>query len=92
MSVQIAVRLPDHMVEALDAVVADGRAPSRAAVVTSAVERELRRMLAERDAEILHESGTGDDLDSVVQWTMEGFEPGTPSGSEECGTSAARQS
>ena len=49
MSIQIAVRLPDEMVSFLDEVVAAGMAPSRAAVVSSAVEREMRRLLAERD-------------------------------------------
>lgn len=69
MTVQIAVRLPDDMVKFLDGVVASGRAPSRAAVVASAVEREMRRVLAERDAEILQGEGADDDLDSLVAWT-----------------------
>ncbi len=41
MTTQIAVRLPDDMVEFLDGQVASGRAPSRAAVVASAIEREI---------------------------------------------------
>ncbi len=69
MSTQIAVRLPDEMVKFLDSVVAAGRAPSRAAVVTSAIEREMRRLLAERDVEILESGGTVDDLDVLVAWT-----------------------
>ncbi len=69
MSTQIAVRLPDEMVKFLDCVVAAGRAPSRAAVVTSAIEREMRRLLAERDVEILESGGTVDDLDVLVAWT-----------------------
>ena len=71
MTTQIAVRLPDRVVTELDALVADGRAESRTAVVTSAVERELRRLLAERDAEILRECGPQDDLDPLVSWTMQ---------------------
>ena len=71
MTRQIAERLTDHVVTELDELVADGRAESRTAVVTSAVERELRRLLAERDAEILRECGPQDDLDPLVSWTMQ---------------------
>lgn len=69
MTTQIAVRLPDALVAFLDEAVASGAAPSRAAVVTSAVEREMRRMLARRDAEILAREGAADDLDALVEWT-----------------------
>ncbi len=74
MSTQIAIRLPDEMVGFLDSVVASGRAPSRAAVVTSAIEREMRRLLAERDVEILESSGAADDLDVLVAWTTANIE------------------
>lgn len=70
MSVQIAVRLPDQMVAFLDAVVSEGRAPSRAAVVSSAIEREMRRLAAERDAQILRDRGSADDLDGLVDWGL----------------------
>ena len=70
MSTQIAVRLPDEMVIFLDQAVAQGRAASRAALVSTALEREMRRQAAERDAEILRKRGTGDDLDSLVDWTV----------------------
>ncbi|OFE17801.1 hypothetical protein BA895_13380 [Humibacillus sp. DSM 29435] len=69
MSTQIAVRLPDEMVAFLDRAVATGRAPSRAALVASAVEREMRRLAAEQDAEILRAQGAADDLDALVEWT-----------------------
>ncbi|RGE19287.1 ribbon-helix-helix domain-containing protein [Leucobacter sp. wl10] len=69
MSMQIAVRLPDRMVEFLDRLVADGAAPSRTAVVSSAIEREMRRIMAERDAETLRRPGAVDDLDGLVDWT-----------------------
>lgn len=69
MSTQIAVRLPDDVVAFLDRTVAAGEAPSRAALVTSAVEREMRRRLAEQDARILNESWTADDLDSLIAWS-----------------------
>lgn len=73
MTRQIAVRLPDELVEFLDSVVSTGQAPSRAAVVSSAVEREMRRLLAENDARILAEVGPADDLDSVVDWSTTTF-------------------
>lgn len=69
MSTQIAVRLPDEMVAFLDRTVATGKAPSRAALVAAAVEREMRRQAAEQDAEVLREHGSADDLDDLVQWS-----------------------
>lgn len=69
MSTQIAVRLPDGMVAFLDKAVAEGKASSRAALVTSALEREMRRQAAEQDAEILRQRGPADELDALVEWT-----------------------
>ena len=69
MSTQIAVRLPDEMVAFLDSSVASGRAPSRAALVASALEREMRRLVAEHDAQILRKDGPADELDLLVDWT-----------------------
>ncbi len=68
-STQIAVRLPDEMVAFLDRTVATGKAPSRAALVAAAVEREMRRQVAERDAQVLRDNGPADDLDDLVQWS-----------------------
>ena len=70
MSTQIAVRLPDEMVAFLDRTVASGLAPSRAAIVASAVEREMRRWAAENDVRIIRAEGAADDLDDVVAWTV----------------------
>jgi Arc/MetJ-type ribon-helix-helix transcriptional regulator len=70
MSTQIAVRLPDEMVAFLDRTVASGKAPSRAAIVASAVEREMRRLAAENDVRILRAEGAADDLDDLVAWTV----------------------
>lgn len=53
MSQQIAVRLPEDLVEFVDGQVRAGTEPSRAAVVTKALERERRRAVAARDASIL---------------------------------------
>lgn len=68
MTTQIAIRLPDDMVAFLDQSVATGNAPSRAALVARAVEREMRREAAESDAVILRAKGAADDLDSLVAW------------------------
>ena len=70
MSIQIAVRLPDEMVAFLDQAVAQGKAASRAALVSSALEREMRRQAAEADAAILSQQGSADDLDPLVDWTV----------------------
>jgi Arc/MetJ-type ribon-helix-helix transcriptional regulator len=53
MSKQIAVRLPDELVDFVDGAVAAGRAGTRASVVRQALERERRRAVAERDAATL---------------------------------------
>ncbi|WP_232547634.1 ribbon-helix-helix domain-containing protein [Propioniciclava soli] len=69
MSTQIAIRLPNDMVAFLDKAVAQGKAPSRAALVSSALEREMRRQAAEQDAAILRERGSAHDLDDLVNWS-----------------------
>lgn len=61
MSKQIAVRLPNDLVDFVDQLVSEGKANSRAAVVNRALERERRRAIAARDAAIL--AGAGDDPD-----------------------------
>jgi metal-responsive CopG/Arc/MetJ family transcriptional regulator len=53
MSIQIAVRLPDALVHAVDEVVAHGQASSRAELVARALRRELRRQRAIADLERL---------------------------------------
>ena len=62
MSKQIAVRLPEELVEFVDATVSAGKARSRAAVVTRALERERRRAAAARDVERLEELGEDPEL------------------------------
>lgn len=69
MSTQIAVRLPEDLVAFLDASVKSGVAPSRAALVARAVEREMRRQRAEGDVAILRSAGAADDLDELVAWS-----------------------
>lgn len=70
MSTQIAVRLPEEIVAFLDNAVAQGKAASRAALVSAALEREMRRQAAEADAATLHHRGAADDLDELVDWTV----------------------
>lgn len=67
MSKQIAVRLPDDLVEFIDQLVEHGAASSRAAVVARAVDRERRRQIAARDAAILARSPGDPDFDSLAQ-------------------------
>jgi Arc/MetJ-type ribon-helix-helix transcriptional regulator len=62
MSKQIAVRLPDDLVDFVDGLVDSGAGRSRAAVVTRALERERRRVVARRDAEILAGAGQDQEL------------------------------
>jgi Arc/MetJ-type ribon-helix-helix transcriptional regulator len=67
MSKQIAVRLPDELVEFVDRAVASGSARSRAAVVVRALERERRRVVAEKDAEILARTGPDPELVGLAE-------------------------
>lgn len=68
MTTQIAVRLPDDTVAFIDALVGRGDAPSRAAVVSRALDRERRRVLAERDARILAGTAADKDMDALAEF------------------------
>lgn len=68
MSKQIAVRLPDDIVDFIDQLVGNGEAGSRAVVVARAVDRERRRVIAARDAAILARAGTDPDLDGLAEF------------------------
>lgn len=71
MSTQITVRLPDELVRLVDDLVASGEARSRASVVERALERELRRVVMERDVAILRgDAGRRDDLDGLAAWAQ----------------------
>lgn len=70
MSKQIAVRLPDELVEFVDDIVDSGNGRSRAAVVTRALERERRRAIAERDAEILARTGPDPELAGLAEYAV----------------------
>ena len=68
MSKQIAVRLPDYLVDFVDRVVEEGGAASRVEIVNRALERERRRIIAERDIELLARSADHpDDLDGLAE-------------------------
>jgi Arc/MetJ-type ribon-helix-helix transcriptional regulator len=67
MSKQIAVRLPDELVEFVDELVDSGTERSRAAVVIRALERERRRATAARDAEILARTGPDPELEGLAE-------------------------
>jgi Arc/MetJ-type ribon-helix-helix transcriptional regulator len=67
MSKQIAVRLPDDLVDYVDEIVNNGTQRSRAAVVTQALERQRRRTVAARDAEILAARGPDPELSGLAE-------------------------
>lgn len=69
MSRQIAVRLPDELVEFIDDLVVTGRFESRAAVVTRELRRLKRRIEAEQDAEIYRREGDDPELVEFVRYT-----------------------
>lgn len=75
MTTQIAVRLPDEMVSFLDEAVRTGVASSRAAVVATALEREMRLRAAQVDADVLSRVGPADDLDDLVAWSAQHATP-----------------
>jgi Arc/MetJ-type ribon-helix-helix transcriptional regulator len=70
MSKQIAVRLPDELVEFVDEIVGSGSGRSRASVVTRALERERRRVVAEHDAEILARTGPDPQLAGLAEYAV----------------------
>jgi Arc/MetJ-type ribon-helix-helix transcriptional regulator len=67
MSKQIAVRLSDELVEFVDRAVESGGARTRASVVRRALERERRRAVAEKDAEILARTGPDAELAGLAE-------------------------
>jgi Arc/MetJ-type ribon-helix-helix transcriptional regulator len=65
MSTQIAVRLPDELVQYVDGLVSQG-AGSRAAVVVRALNLYQQQLRGEQDARILEELGDYDEFDDLV--------------------------
>ena len=69
MSIQIAVRLPDQLVNSLDEMVHSGAARSRASVIERALLRELRYQRMLQEVEILNSGiGADEDLDSLARF------------------------
>jgi Arc/MetJ-type ribon-helix-helix transcriptional regulator len=68
MSKQIAVRLPDDLVEFVDEIVGSGSERSRAAVVARALERARLRTMAARDAETLARTGPDPELEGLAEY------------------------
>lgn len=78
MSKQIAIRLPDEVVDFIDDQVRQDEVASRAAFVQRALDRERRRLIAARDAEILARARSrrdADDLDSLADYAAAGRIP-----------------
>jgi len=69
MSTQIAVRLPEEVVEFVDAQVSSGAAKSRADFIWHALKREQRRLVAEQDAAIYARHGEDPDLVAFAKHT-----------------------
>jgi Arc/MetJ-type ribon-helix-helix transcriptional regulator len=67
MNKQITVRLPNELVAFVDQLVESGVERSRAAVVTRALEREQRRAIAARDAELLSRTGPDPGLQRLAE-------------------------
>ena len=59
--------LADDLVAFVDDVVESGSERSRAAVVTRALERERRRVIAARDAEILARTGPHPEFEALAE-------------------------
>ena len=70
MSIQIAVRLPDQLVNSLDELVDFGAARSRASVIERALLRELRYQRMLQEVEILNSKiGADKDLDALTRFS-----------------------
>lgn len=68
MSTQVSLRLNEDLVARVDELIRSGGARSRAEIVESALERELRRRLYEQDAAIYSTTDTDPDLDALNEW------------------------
>ena len=69
MSKQIAVRLPDDLVDFMDELVARGAEQSRATIVLRALQRERRRLGTLRDIEILKRTSPDPELDALAAYS-----------------------
>ena len=68
MSTQIAVRLPDDLMEFVDEQVADGKAASRADAVKAALKLARRRRANEHDAYIYATTPPDPEIEAFNEW------------------------
>lgn len=68
MSKQIAVRLPDELVDYIDELVKASETESRASFLALAAKRERRRRLAARDAMIYASEGEDPELEGLAAY------------------------
>lgn len=68
MSTQIAVRLPDELVQYIDELVERRVTKSRAEFVAKAIARERRHLDALADVEVLKRVGNDRDLDALAAY------------------------
>lgn len=68
MSTQIAVRLPDEVVDYIDGLVGQHIVKSRAEFIAKAIARERRHRGTEADIEILKRVGNDPDLDALIAY------------------------
>lgn len=68
MTTQIAVRLPDDLVEYIDGLIEGREVKSRAEFVARAIRREQRHRLALLDAEIYRRFGEDPELMAIVEY------------------------
>jgi Arc/MetJ-type ribon-helix-helix transcriptional regulator len=68
MTIQIAVRIPDDLLAFVDEEVSEGRARSRADLVTRTLARARQQQIAAHDAEILAREGNDPDLLALAQY------------------------
>ena len=71
MSTQVSLRLDDRLLAEVDKLVRDGEVKSRAALVESALERELRRRIYAKEAEIYAREGEDPELTPMFEWMQQ---------------------
>lgn len=74
MTTQIAIRLPDELVEFVDTMVGRGVATSRAALIARLLDRERRRERALQDLKTIKRT-PDPDMDAVATWQGEHIRP-----------------
>lgn len=70
MTTQIAIRLPDELVDFVDTMVRRGAATSRAALIARLLDRERRRERARQDLEIIKRTADPE-MDALATWQGE---------------------